>query len=325
MPASGPGYWLECGTDFFDIIISEFRINERNPTILKMWYNHTRMHARHTLILDLWSWLTPPTLLGNPQTLQSAQVGGFLSNNTDSRFSFLSLAERDALSWRDNLWHYFNYSETKEPIPDECYAAAWERNSTEKNINRSCRQVHANAMQHGMEPFHWDVAELVAKHLISHVFPLLSIRDDQIQLNETRDKECFGVWGIWPSLLPVNVASWERVLLQKSGFQFGNPHSDAVTKKSLYTDSLNATLTLDCPEQYPFLKFGFISHSNVLERAKFLANDIEVDTWLQEDERPNIRVRIFSNVTNTPLRIVPSELRAGAYIEITNIVCMPTM
>lgn len=341
IPASGPRYYIECGTDSYDIIISEFRLNEGDPATLHTWYNHTRMCARHTIILELWSFLNPP-LPSQSQTIISAQEGGFLdmknsdSNATNSRFSVLSLTERDALSWRENLPNYFNYSATKNPIPSECYSSVWERNSSEESTMKFCRQHHANEMNHGMEPFHQNVADSLAKHLESVVLPLVSSQqyDDRFQQNWARDRECYGSWGQIPFFMPGEVGDantyfkpgevgdWRRVLIGESGFQFGpNPLSGRLDKSSLYTNSLNASLTLACPEQYPFLKFGFIAHSDERERAKFFANDVEVDTWLRGDKRPGVRIRIISDATKSPLRIVPVEINSGAYIEVTNLFC----
>ena len=58
---SGVICWLDCGISTADIIISEFRINEWDVDRLRKWFSLTSSKAKHTIVLDLWSWLTEDT------------------------------------------------------------------------------------------------------------------------------------------------------------------------------------------------------------------------------------------------------------------------
>jgi hypothetical protein len=100
--ASGVMNDLLCGVQRADVIVSEFRMNEADPTLLRQWYNMTASAAQHTVVLDLWSWLMPPR---RPEFLNSEVAK---SNTTraaprSSAFSVLDLAGLISPLWWNQI------------------------------------------------------------------------------------------------------------------------------------------------------------------------------------------------------------------------------
>ena len=139
IPAAGPEYWSLCGIGVADIIISEFRINENNMGILRQWYELAISHCKHLVVLDMWSWLSPPTGQKSATMLALPNKGNISSVSLD-------LVELD--TWQGLVPSYFNYTGV-QTIPQKCYDSIHEKSTYETQIIEWCREAHASSMQHG--------------------------------------------------------------------------------------------------------------------------------------------------------------------------------
>ena len=92
---AGPQHWLHCGIKPADVIVSEFRINEGNQTVLEKWYMMTSKYAQHTVVLDVWSWLSPPHITGYAATENALHKLKMKFPQINQTYSILSLSNRD--------------------------------------------------------------------------------------------------------------------------------------------------------------------------------------------------------------------------------------
>ena len=89
MGGTGVAPHLLCGLSApADIIVSEYRINERDTRRLRKFYDMSRDYSAHTVILDLWSWLTPWRPGEISRTIGAAP--------NDEKFSVLDLATQSS-------------------------------------------------------------------------------------------------------------------------------------------------------------------------------------------------------------------------------------
>ena len=165
IPASCVEHHLLCGIQEADIIISEYRINcWQSESALVKWYRLATAFSRHVIILDVWSWLSPPRV----ETSLSVQATtGNLQNETE-KISIVSMEKMHLYSWRSFVSSFFNYSHAEfdgacnvsdvEPclgsIGKKCFDSRLEDNAIEKQIVQECRSKYANSMQHGKEAYH---------------------------------------------------------------------------------------------------------------------------------------------------------------------------
>lgn len=198
-PASGPEHWAHCGIQYADIAISEFRLNEGNGQILRQWYDLLQLDSsvKHTVVLDLWSWLVPPQRLPSKCVSVLKNFGYMKGNN--SKFSLVDTADMDRNTWRSMIKDIF----VRDSIEPKCYESVFERNQTEQDIIKQCRRANANDMQHGPAKYHERVATLLADHIGRNVIPKLDAQDngvdekpiDDIRNRSDFDRFCFGNWG----------------------------------------------------------------------------------------------------------------------------------
>ena len=315
---AGAQHWLHCGIQPVDVIVSEFRINERNTRVLEEWYMMTSKFAQHTVVLDLWSWLTPPHITGRYSATERA-----LRNlkkkfpHVNQTFSILSLSNRDKDVWREKVPGFFNYTDTDRPISEKCYANVLESDQEDAGLKRWCTRAHANEMQHGRESYHRDVSSSLAKHMKDHVLPFISL--GETPSSET-ERLCIGSWG-WGAFRDVDQFN-ETLIVGETTFQFSSPLSKRKDKLTLNTNSTSSTVRLDCPAPYNSMTLGHIVHSDLEESAIFEVNGKNISTHDHLEERPHIRIRKYTEQSfKTPLDISISSLHPGAYLELTDVVC----
>jgi hypothetical protein len=304
-------HWLLCGLEPADVIVSEFRINEGNVNNLGQWYSLARQYAQHIVILDLWSWLSPPKTGRPPATVQALLNLNKRFPGSNQTFSILSLADRDVSVWREKVASFFNYSGTARPIPQKCYESVISRNVTYPE----CRN-YASEMQHGQGPYHMDVATSLAKHMKDHVLPLIS-PGRRTLVEQTA--LCIGGWGHERE----RVLPWNTSLVGETNFQFRNPFSSRVDKVTLNTNSALSKLRLDCPTPFnSSMRIGFILHSDLKESGLFEVNGVNVSTYDATNWKAGIRTRQYTRESfSPPVDISVLTLQPGAYLELTDIVC----
>ena len=322
MRGAGPQHWLHCGIKPVDVIVSEFRINERDPNVLEEWYMMTDKFAQHTVILDLWSWLTPPlSTSAEPATKLALHNLRKTFPHVNQTFSILSLSDRDKNIFREKIPSFFNYT-GDDAIPEECYANVL-GGGKDKNISTWCRHRHYSKMQHGLEPYHRDVASSLAKHIKEHVLPLVSLRQTP-SLEPAR--VCIGSWGSGPGSrhqdsLPGEV-SLDTLIVGETNFQISSPLSKREDKMTLNTNSISSKVRLDCPAPHNSMILGHIMHSDLEESGIFEVNGKNISTHNHDEHRPHIRIREYTKQSfKTPVDISVRSLRPGAYLELTDVVC----
>ena len=312
---AGAQHWLHCGIQPVDVIVSEFRINERNTRVLEEWYMMTSKFAQHTVVLDLWSWLTPPHIISAAELALHNLKKKF--PHVNQTFSILSLSNRDKDVWREKVPGFFNYTDTHRPISEKCYANVLESDQEDAGLKRWCTRAHANEMQHGRESYHRDVSSSLAKHMKDHVLPFISL--GETPSSET-ERLCIGSWG-WGAFRDVDQFN-ETLIVGETTFQFSSPLSKRKDKLTLNTNSTSSTVRLDCPAPYNSMTLGHIVHSDLEESAIFEVNGKNISTHDHLEERPHIRIRKYTEQSfKTPLDISISSLHPGAYLELTDVVC----
>jgi len=316
---AGPGHWVQCGIQPVDVIVSEFRINEGRLGLLEEWYMTTSKFAQHTVVLDLWSWLTPPSANNITATERALQNLKKKFPHINQTFSILSLSNRDKDVWREKVPGLFNYTAGTDdrPISEKCYANAVERGKEDPKLKELCIRAHANEMQHGREAYHRDVASSLAQHMKDHVLPIIS--PGGTPSSESR-KLCFGNWG-----MPVtyNDGFPGNVIVGETAFQFSSsPLSKSTIKMTLNTNSTSSRVRLDCPTPYNSMTLGYIVHSDLEESVIFDVNGLNISTHDHLERRPHIRIRKYTEQSfKTPLDVSLSSLHPGAYLELTDVVC----
>ena len=320
--ASGPEYWIECGIGFADIIISEFRINEKSTERLKSWYELAQSQSKHLVVLDLWSWITPPSNLsrGNPT---------IIALPTTVNTSFVSLDKIEQDTWRDLVPSYFNYTgySAAAQIPEECYDSRYGRSENETRQMRICAEKYANSMQHGTEVYHEQVAKRLYNHLVPTVVTSI-LKDDGDHIDRTSSDDrttlCIGKWGLIHHGNRGKIGSWDMTIVHNEGFSVNYPYEpfckDAF-KITLNTNSTSSQLQLNCPPHYNTAKVGYMAHSDEKESGIIVINGAQVSTRLKGENRPHIRIRQYSSSLTLPINVSIEELPTGQYIEFTGLVC----
>ena len=320
--ASGPEYWIECGIGFADIIISEFRINERSTERLKSWYKLAQSQSKHLVVLDLWSWLTPPSNLrgGNPT---------IIALPTTVNTSFVSLDKTEQDTWRDLIPIYFNYSAlvgyggVGTFIPQECYDSRYTRSENETRQIGICRRNFSSPMQHGTQVYHDQVAKTLYNHLVPSVITSI-LKDDGDHIDTTSSALCIGKWNIWKNGHYGKVGSWNTTIVYNEGFSVNyayNPSLKDASKITLNTNTTSSQLQLNCPPLYNTAKIGYIAHSDENESCIIVINGAQISTQLEGENRPHIRIRQYSSLLTLPIKVSIKELPIGQYIEFTGLVC----
>jgi hypothetical protein len=294
---------------------------------MEQWYDLTRVMARRTVVLDLWSFLTPPS------PAISVTVKALMDRrppypDLQDKFTFLSLDKRDLTTHLDMTPAFFN--DSNSCIPKECFDSRFQKTIKEKETMKKCREAPkiANDMQHGGVAYHAQVGQALVEHFQQAVLPTLNHSPSENtteigNFDEQQQKRpiCMGEWGFGS----VNqVPKWldkPSPILHNVNFQISNILTGRNDKKSLSTNILNASLTLGCPEAYyKTMIIGYIAHSNRAETAVVRTNGRNLSTFYRQGA-PNIRIRQYAPPLSPPVHIVPVSFHHGSYFEITNIAC----
>jgi len=316
--AAGPEYFNLCGIGVADIIISEFRINENSEIKLREWYKLAISHCTHLVVLDLWSWLTPPTGRKSATMAALPNVGNISSVSLD-------LMEWD--TWQELVPMYFNYTGAQS-IPQQCYDSIHQKSQNETSIIQLCRRRHANSMQHGTELYHEHVAKTMFAHLVD-VGILHRLKEDTHVDHTENDTMCFSQWNLIRNhgVSDGKVGYWNQTIIHNKGFSIHNLHPSTVDggflgKITLNTNSTSAQLQLNCPPPYNITaKVGYIAHSDKEESSIIRINGSQMLTKLENENRPHIRIRQFSSSLTLPINVSVDELPIGQHIELTGLIC----
>ena len=333
IPASGPEHFILCGIDFADVIISEFRINGGD---FQSWYRLASRSTKHLIILDLWSWLTPPTFKTS-WTVQSAIA---TYKEDPERFSILSVEKMHLDNWRSTITNFFDYPYAQfddtcdlngpESCPNsiarECFDSKWEHSEQEKAVIQKCRRKYANSMQHGRHRFHDFISKQLVIHITDFVLPSLEDSPRKEQVSK-RASLCFGRWGVGDRLgalggVHSGVVPWSGSIKSNSSFSIGSPLTGREDKITLNSNVSGANLILGCPKRYTSARVGHVCHSDHSETASFMINNNTLTTALVDEKRPHTRIRQFTQNFNVPIEVVVTSLEPDAFIELTDFVCM---
>ena len=348
IPATGVSQNLLCGIDPADIIISEFRINEFSSSNLDEWYGLLAQRAKHVIILELWSWLTPPT--PNSQTLDA-----YKRLQDKSKFSVINLSEQDKNVWPCLVPSFYNYTTPNpfsgEYIPKECYAFAEGEECTSETAFRaiadrsgtkgmttlrsSCGTPNPRAMQHGQPPYHQYVADQIVHHLQNVVFPKMIVEESFskadssiLRQEQVQSSVCFGQWG---KADQIEERKLPALVLQNNGFEMSSPFSGREDKVTLNANNVSSSVVLSCPKQYQSIKIAWVAHTWQNETVFFSvqsmvegAENEELSTSINLGLGGNaFRVLKFSPPTwEPPLKITLLQKESDfARLEIAKVLC----
>lgn len=306
---SGPEHFIHCGIDYADIIVSEYRMNEQSVEVLEQWYEVATKSSRHLIVLDLWTWLVPPS---TPWVFASSKA---VDKFTKEDISILQL-DGFTDTWRELIPLYYDY----ESIPQSCYHASMERNGNERNEIQNCRKKYENDMQHGTQLYHYAIARQLSSHIQKVVLPRRHLEATREESSSSNNRVCIGEWGgkhLYSS-------DWytSTIIRDNIGFSIGSPLAHRLDKVTLNTNNTNAQLNLECPAPYQTAYVGYIGHALEEESGIMKMNDIIVSTHISDRNLPtSARIRRMSPSVTSPLHISVESLKKGAYIELTNIVC----
>lgn len=310
IPASNPEFWLNCGFGVADVIISEFRINSQRIPLLKTWYEQATHHSKHLVVLDLWSWLTPPDPTHTSATITAIPA------TTATNVSVVSLDQIEQDVWQELVPTYFN------GVPQACFDALHMRSENETRQMEKCRKEHANGMQHGGAAYHETIAKTLYNHLVPDVITRILREGDTPIGNTTTTSStlCISQWNLHRDVDYGNLGSWDMSIVKNEGFSINNPFPNPM-KITLNTNLTSAQLKLNCPPPYNnAAKIGYIVHSNEHESGIFRLNGAHVSTQIRRPG-PDIRIRKYSSWSTLPMNVSVEELPIGQYIEFTDLVC----
>jgi len=268
------------------------------------------------VVLDLWSWLTPPTTVGVTINALPTRV----------RTSLVSLDKTEQNTWRDLIPSYFNYTgyEAAAQIPEECYDSRYERSQNKTHQMQICRKKYTSSMQHGTQVYHDQIARTLYNHLVPTVVTSI-FKDDGDHIDSTsrdnRSSLCIGEWGLIPDS---KRGSWNTTIVYSKGFSVNYPYESFrknALKITLNTNSTSSKLQLNCPPNYNTAKVGYMAHSDEKESGIIVINGAQISTHLEGDNRPHIRIRQYSTSLALPINVSIEELPIGQYIEFTGLIC----
>ena len=309
-PASGPDHWIHCGIGYADIIISEYRLNEKSKPVLEEWYQLAKNSSSHLVVLDLWTWLEPPGLYPSAKVAQEFGLDVLQLDNFPD-------------TWRKFIPLYYNY--TNDKIPDRCYVASLEKTMSDQQVIRDCRIAHSDSMQHGTQLYHYAIADQLAMHIKGVVSPQLHKNNTVSKSEEaTRGRQgfCIGEWG--PKLLYSEAWNDSNSIRNSSGFSVGSIVTQRSDKVTLYAKSTDAQVTLVCPPPYKYARVGYIGHTDLVESGTVKFNDITVKTVITESVySAHIRIRKYTPQLTLPITVNVGHLESSASIELTELACAP--
>eukprot|EP00979_Chaetoceros_neogracilis_P007372 scaffold1542_cov251-Chaetoceros_neogracile.AAC.13 len=337
IPGAGPRPNLICGITPTDIIISEFRINERSANVLNQWYDLACQNAKHVVILDLWSWLTPPAIPGKNN--ETATIKSFLERQRNSlfpdtcnstSFSILSLAEQDESNWQCLVPSLFNYTVpnklTGAFIPKECYKPFYNKHCEKEKVqNYSSRHGRRNLRpqvmcrqnfrerQHGQPPYHEHVANQLIRHIKEVVFPTMhnSTNSEPKEVLSLPVSTCIGEWGEVGG-------NWDTSILENFGFQISSPFSGRVDKTTLNTNIVSSSVLLGCPVNHSLIQIGYVAHSWKNETVT-----MSVETGTPSNASKTVNTRLLLGKVPFALRLLRYTESFSAPVNVTLLNKMP--
>jgi hypothetical protein len=244
-------------------------MNENRWDVFKTWYNMTAAHARHTVVLDLWSWLIESSRYQRFYPLPSVPVQAAPSQDV---FSVLDLSSLVSPLWHAQIHPFtarnmYNHSD----IPDRCFEAVREETEEERRIATDCAEQFANSMQHGTAngPYHRFIARALAEHILRIVG---RVRAVPRPLPTQRATQCVGQWGMGGLQDLPESPGLETVVVDQSGFEYGGLWPNQPAKITLHANSVDSRAVLDCPDGFTAGRLGYIMHSEESEGGTFSIN-----------------------------------------------------
>ena len=327
MRAAGAMQWILCGIEPSDIVVSEFRLNIGNLHEFNAWYKLLQKSSLHFVVLDLWSALKPPPKL----TLSIP------SKEIDSKsYSILSFNDMFMDTWHEALDFYFSHPHIKDSAYDGCIHAAaaaagndhqW--NETELEFWNYCNKVWDGSLQHPNNHFHFDVALALASHIKNIVLPQINLLQEVKgpSLPSSSSSTCFSEWGLKnaeDNATLISFQPWSSAIQYNSDFHVGSPFGIR-NKYTLNTNKTSAGLLLTCPDGFNSSAWiGYVKHANKAESGSFEIHKpyTTVSTWMGPvSGNPNRRVKKFIGPVQTPVQISIQEVKQGAFVELTDLVC----
>lgn len=290
IPATGVTPMLDCAPALgkrADVIISEFAVNEKNPTRLRSWYAVASQLAASTVDLELWSWAAWNNSYPSPAAAVAAA----------------SASDIGVVDTRAGAQHFWPH--TPPFTPGELFNDF--KSSTSDHM-------HGNSAYHALATLalgwylwgDWGAPRPNASHASS---PALTTRSAPAY--GLRKERCYGNYGMWgapdPNISEVNATafSWEpnskmaparppltaaSLGVVLDGFIHGDPFGRGVVhgarKVSLYARKAGATFSFMTPACCDGLKLGFVHHTHESDGA-----------WFEVFASGKPRTRILSQAT----------------------------
>ena len=226
--AAGVRINFECSLEDADVIVSEYRLNEHNAIHLQEWYRALAKHAKIVVVLELWSWLMPPTPLTPSVTVSTIPPG-------DHRFSVLDLSNEVASKWFKQEHPFtarnmFNDS----AVPEKCFAAAREDTAWAKMTMKYCRtntaSYYPGDIQHGRNAYMTFVAKRLEQHLAHKEKRVKSTPWHEA----TRQRNLAA---------PLAGGMLTRVVTQSRAFAFGSLWPTRPFKTTMHSNTIGAQVT----------------------------------------------------------------------------------
>ena len=134
---------------------------------------------------------------------------------------------------------------------------------------------------------------------------------------------CFGVWG-------TKQGNWNETIIESTGIKISSPFSGRKDKITVNTNSTLSSVTFGCPQNYEFIKLGYIAHTwdneTVIMSVKTISNNetTAISTKLK-DKISWIPYRLMRYSKRFPVPIsvaIAYKQSEWSFLEIANVACL---
>jgi len=143
------------------------------------------------------------------------------------------------------------------------------------------------------------------------------------KIQSKRSTRCFGVWG-------TKQGNWNETIIESTGIKISSPFSGRKDKITVNTNSTLSSVTFGCPQNYEFIKLGYIAHTwdneTVIMSVKTISNNetTAISTKLK-DKISWIPYRLMRYSKRFPVPIsvaIAYKQSEWSFLEIANVACL---
>jgi hypothetical protein len=244
---AGAQYWLTCPPENpYDVIFSDFAVNDLDYDRLAKWYRFARTFAKFVVVLDLFPWQ-----YDGHSVSPALEVANQMKE--DPRVCAMTYSSAVAEWWPYKLpfTRPFLFDRGQAHIPEMCL------NETARAHAKECTTTPtSNYIFHGNHNYH----DLLALAITQ---PLTQLLDNLADLDEAHQAEsnssnvaptrCYGTYGRpWTRKGAKNSiqkhALSEMTFFNQSGFEYGDPFDRSKGKESMFSSKVGANLTVSVPQ-----------------------------------------------------------------------------